>query len=252
MLDILELLASTGRAMTHAEIARRTGIPKSSLTQLLNNLDARGYVEQVQNSNAIRLGEGAFSLARRGRGTRELVEIAYPHMERLTAATGESSALSLLNDDMAERVCSVNSSQAVLYAMHVGVRAPLYAHSAGKTLLAWMSTAEREDYFQRIKLARLTDRTILSMAELRRQVQQIRATGIATSMGEFTPGIVGVAAPVRDIHGRVFASVGVAFPAARFSEARMNELEQALRTCSAAIGREAEERNLTVLPQILI
>jgi len=186
VLDILELLASTGRSMTHAEIARRNRIPKSSLTHLLRNLAERGYAEAMEGSLAFRLGDGAFALARRGAHTRELVELARPCLERLTAATGESSGMSLLHDDMAERICSVDSTHAVLYAMHVGVRAPLYANSGGKIFLAWMTAAEREAYFSRVKLVPLTDRTILSLGVLRRQLQRIRTEGFAYSMGEFT------------------------------------------------------------------
>jgi DNA-binding IclR family transcriptional regulator len=242
VLDILELLASTGRAMTHAEIGRRTNIPKSSLTQLLRNLADRGYDEPVEGSLAFRLGDGAFAVARRGAHTRELVELARPHMEQLTATTWESSGLSVLNDDMAERVCSVDSTHAVLYAMHVGVRAPLYANSAGKIFLAWMTTAEREAYFRRVRLVPLTDRTILSLAALRRQLHRIKSEGIACSMGEFTPGIVGIATPILDLHGRVFAAVGVALPAARFDDARRPVIENALRVCAQAIGKQAERR----------
>jgi len=232
--------------MIHAEIARRTRIPKSSLTQLLSNLAERGYIETVQDSSAVRLGDAAFTLARRGKGTRELVELARPYMEKLTASTGESSGLSLLTNDMAERVCSVDSAQAVLYAMHVGVRAPLYANSGGKIFLAWMTNAEREAYFNRVKLVPLTDRTILSIAALRRELQLVRTEGIARSVGEFTPGIVGVAAPIKDIHDRVFAAVGVAFPSARYTEARLNKISLALRTCAEAISAHAGQWGLAI------
>ncbi|RYZ00913.1 MAG: MarR family transcriptional regulator, partial [Comamonadaceae bacterium] len=57
VLDLLELLAGTGRAMTHSELARRSGIPKSSLTQLLRTLVQRGYVDQVPESLQFQLGE---------------------------------------------------------------------------------------------------------------------------------------------------------------------------------------------------
>ena len=129
-------------------------------------------------------------------GARELVDIARPHMERLTAATEESSGLSLLNDDMAERVCSFDSTQAVLYGTHVGVRAPVCANPGGKIFLVWMTTAEREAYFSRVKLVALTGEAILSLAALRRQLQRIRAAGIARSMGDFTPGIVGLSVAI--------------------------------------------------------
>lgn len=243
VLDILELLASTGRAMTHAEIGRRTSIPKSSLTQLLRNLAGRGYVEILDGALTFRLGDGAFAVARRGAHTRELVELARPYMEQLTALTGESSGLSLLNDDMAERVCSVDSSHAVLYAMHVGVRAPLYANSGGKLFLAWMTPPELDAYFRRVALVPLTDRTIRSISILRRQLLRIRSDGIACSIGEFTPGIVGVAAPLLDVHGRAFAAVGVALPAARFDDAHRKAIEQALRDCAKAICKQVESRN---------
>ncbi|MDM0048820.1 IclR family transcriptional regulator [Variovorax sp. J22R115] len=245
VLDILELLASTGRAMTHAEIGRRTAIPKSSLTQLLRNLAERGYVEPLEGSAAFRLGDGAFAVARRGARTRELVDYARPFLEQLTAATGESSGLSLLNDDMAERICSVDSSHAVLYAMHVGVRAPLYANSGGKIFLAWMAAAEREAYFRRVKLVPLTNKTILSIAALHRQLHRIKSEGIASSIGEFTPGIVGVAAPILDIHGKAVAAVGVALPSARFDDTRQRLIEQALRNCAQAIGAQASRRTLS-------
>ena len=241
VLDILELLAATGRSMTHAEIARRTGIPKSSLSGLLTNLVERGYAESIEGPASYRLGDGAYALARQGARIRELVITAQQHLETLTAVTGESSGLSLLREDMAERVSSADSSHAVLYGMHVGTRAPLYANSAGKVFLAWMTVAEREAYFDRVKLAPLTQNTILSVAVLRRQMNQIRAEGVARSVGEFTPGIVGVAVPVLDAHGKLLASVGVALPASRFDDAHRQRIEKALLRSAAAIANEFQK-----------
>lgn len=238
VLDILELLASTGGHLTHAEIARRTGIPKSSLTGLLRNLLRRGYVDTGEGTSAVRLGDGAFELVRRGDGTRELVRVALPHMEALTRATGESSGLSILNGDTAERVANVESEKARFYAMHVGVRAPLYAHSGGKVFLAWMSAAEREAYLARTPLKPLTGQTILSAAVLRKQLARVRSDGFACSMSEFTPGIVGVAVPVKDVLRKVFCAVGVALPSERFGDGPSRRIVQALALCASAIERD--------------
>ena len=245
ILDILELLASTGRALTHSEIARRSGIPKSSLSQLLRNLVERGYVELELDCQVFRLGEEAFALARRGVRTRKLIELANPHLQALTDETGESSGLYILNDDMAERVCSVNSKHALLYALHPGVRAPLFAHSGGKVFLAWMSNSDRESYLQRVKLVALTDKTIRSNSMLRRQIQCIRADGIAYSLGEFTPGVVGVAVPILDVHGRVLASVGVALPASRFNSTRLVLFAKELHICARAIIDAVEQQPMS-------
>lgn len=244
VLDILELLASTGRSMTHSEIARRLNVPKSSLSQLLRNLTVRGYVEMAEESQAYRLGEGSFALARRGGQTRELVALARPHLEVLTAATGESSGLYLLNKNMAERVCSVNSKNALLYALHEGVRAPLYAHSGGKIFLAWLSGNDRENYLRQIRLVPLTDKTIVSVSVLRRQLQRIRSEGIAYSMSEFTPGVIGVGVPIFNIHGRILATLGLALPAARFDRTRLSAFAEKLHIGAQAISDDVKQHSI--------
>ena len=240
VLDLLELLASTGRAMTHGELARRTGIPKSSLTPLMRNLEQRGYVEQVEGKQQFQLGEGAYALARRGAHSRDLVRVSEPWLHRLMRSTGESAGLSVLRDDMAERIASAETSKAMLYSVHVGVLQPLYASSAGKVLLAWLPAAEREAYLRRVKLLPRTEQTIRSAAVLRRQLQTVREEAVAWSLGEFTAGIVGIAMPVLDVHGRAIASVGIALPESRLSEARRKELVEAVRAASRGISKAIE------------
>ncbi|OVZ60578.1 hypothetical protein CDO44_07555 [Pigmentiphaga sp. NML080357] len=236
VLDLLELLASTGRAMTHAEISRRTGIPKSSLTALLHNLVGRGYIEQLQDSQQFQLGEGAYALARRGAHNRDLLRASEPWLQRLTRDTGESAGLSVLRNDMAERIASSQSPKAVLYSVHAGVMQPLYASSAGKVLLAWLPPAEREAYLQRVKLQPRTEQTIRSAAVLRRQLHQIREEGVAWSFSEFTAGIAGLAVPVLDVHGRALAAVGLAMPASRLEDARKQKLVRVLRHAAVEIA----------------
>lgn len=238
VLDLLELLASTGRTMTHAEIGRRTGIPKSSLTALLHSLETRGYVEQAAGSLQYQLGEGTYALARRGAHNRDLLQASARWLQKLMDATGESAGLSVLRDDMAERISSSQSPQAVLYSVHVGVMQPLYASSAGKVLLAWMSAAQREAYLRRVSLQPRTERTIRSIAVLRRQLRRIREEGVGWSFGEFTAGIVGIAVPVLDVHGRAIASLGLALPDSRLDEPRKEVLVTQLRQTAEGISQE--------------
>ena len=228
--------------MTHAELGRRTGIPKSSLTALLRNLAQRGYVDQLAHSQEFQLGEGAYALARRGAHSRDLVRCSEPSLQRLMRATGESAGLSVLRNDQAERIAAAESAKAVLYSVHVGVLQPLYASSAGKVLLAWMPAPEREAYLRRVKLQPRTDQTIRSTAVLRRQLQQVRDEALAWSFGEFTAGIVGMAVPVLDVHGRAVAAVGLAFPASRLDEARQKKLVAALHATAQEIALAVEAR----------
>ena len=61
VLDLLELLCSSGHPLTHTELSSALSIPKSSMSQLLGNLERRGYLSFQGRS----LGPGrrAFRLA---------------------------------------------------------------------------------------------------------------------------------------------------------------------------------------------
>jgi DNA-binding IclR family transcriptional regulator len=234
--DLLELLAGTGRAMSHAELSRRTAIPKGSLTALLRNLVARGYVEYLERTQDYRLGERAYELARRGAHHRDLVRLGQPWLDDLVRITGESAVLTVLRDDMAERIAAAETRRAVLYTTHVGVLSPLYTTSGGKILLAWLPLAEREAYLRKVSLRPRTEKTIRSVSVLRRQLAVIRDEGVAWSWGEFTAGLVGVSVPVLDVHGRAIAALGIALPESRFDELRQEAVLRALRSISAKLA----------------
>ena len=101
VLDVIELLARWGREMSHTEIADTLEIPKSSLTKLLKNLTARGFVEFVPLTKGYRLGEALIKIndSRRRRMRIELrqrrLELlprrrdGHPQRPRQPAARGE-------------------------------------------------------------------------------------------------------------------------------------------------------------------
>jgi DNA-binding IclR family transcriptional regulator len=246
VLDLLELLASTGGSMSHAELSRSASIPKGSLTPLLRNLVERGYVEQVERTHTYRLGERSYALARRGAHHRDLVKISQPWLDRLVRLTGESAILVVLREDLAERIAAAASSRAVLYTTHVGVVSPLYTTSGGKILLAWLPPDEREAYLRNVSLQPKTDKTIRSVSVLRRQLQTARDEGVAWSWSEFTVGLVGMSVPVLDVHGRAIAALGVTLPESRFDEERKGGLLGALRSTAgeiaAAVAKAASKK----------
>ncbi|RYY84965.1 MAG: hypothetical protein EOO24_37085, partial [Comamonadaceae bacterium] len=87
-----------------------------------------------------------------------------------------------------------------------------------------------------LQLQPRTETTIRSVTVLRRQLQAAREEGVAWSMGEFTVGIVGIALPVLDAHGRAIAAVGVALPAERLDEVRKAKILHALRNAARGIA----------------
>ena len=194
VLDLLELLTRRGKALSHTELSLALGIPKSSLTQLLRNLTDRGYLLFSPGPNTYEPGPGFFALLRQGHEGFNLVALARPVLEKLTGATHESSSFNVYRKDYVERMCGVDSPQALTYRMTVGTRFLLYSSSAGKAVLATLPENERDRYLARVRLEQRTESTVKSVAELRRQVAKIAKAGVAYSHGEYLPGIVAVGA----------------------------------------------------------
>lgn len=233
-LDLLEILANSDRSLSHAELALRAAIPKSSLSQLLRTLQSRDYIQSLGPNGPYRLGASAVNLIRHGLHIQRLVTQARPHMEKLALEARYSCGLNILRGDIVERVLGVTAADAQGYAMHEGVRAPLYASSSGKLFLAHMASEDVESYLARVQLRPITSRSLHSSKELRRQIRLAREEGVAYSKDEFTNGIVGVSVPILSAHWRMTASLGLAVSSMEF-DARKDALLVTLRKAAHGI-----------------
>ena len=238
VLDLLELIAARAKPLSHTEIAHALGIPKSSLTQLLRNLTGRRYLRFAPGPNTYELGPSVFALLRQRNEDVDLVAAAGPILERLTAATHESSALSLFRKDYVERVCGVDSPQALTYRMTPGTRFLLYSSSIGKAVLAALPERERERYLARVKLVPKTDATVRTIAELRRHLARAAREGVASSHGEHMPGVSAIAIALRRPDGTPIGAINVAIPRIRYAASLKALCVRELLAARSALERE--------------
>lgn len=211
-------------------IAERTGHDKSQVSRTLKALASSGLVERDPESLAYRLGWRLFTLAARAADLR-LLEAARPLLMRLVKDVGERAHLSVLQGPEVLTLLSQSPPHAVQVAGWVGRTVPAYCTSAGRALLI---------DFDRTALTALLDgedwqskgpNAPRDIDELDARLRVCRTRGWAFSDEEFEPGVVGIAAPVRDFRGRVTASLNVSAPKFRL-KGRIEET--ALRTKNAA------------------
>jgi DNA-binding IclR family transcriptional regulator len=203
--------------MSHTQLAMALAIPKSSLTQLLRNLTGRGYLTFSPGPNTYELGPAFFELLRQGHEGFNIVALARPILEKLTAATHESCSFNRLRKDHVERVCGVDSPHTLTYRMLIGSRFELYGSSAGKAVLAALPEKERERYLSRAQIEQRTEATVRSITELRRHLARVAKDGVAYSHGEHIPGVVAIAAAVRRQDAFPIGAINVVIPAIRFN-----------------------------------
>jgi DNA-binding IclR family transcriptional regulator len=199
------------------ELARETGLSKSSAHVLLTTLHEERFLDRNTATGRYRLGLaavrlGVIALSRTGFGA-----WSQERLEELSARTGESTTIGVLDDDSVLFLQRVGSREVLRVELTVGARVALHASALGKVLLAYAPDAERTALLDRLQLPRLAERTITSRRALEADLARVRRRGYAESVEEILPGISAIAAPVRDWTRRVVAGVSVSGPTSRFA-----------------------------------
>jgi DNA-binding IclR family transcriptional regulator len=104
----------------------------------------------------------------------------------------------------------------------VGQHIPLHATSNGKVLLSGLDDDRLGDVLRR--LPAYTDTTITKRSKLRHELDRVRADGYAVAVDELEVGLAAVAAPIRNAHGDVIASMSVSGPTFRMPADRIDNV----------------------------
>jgi IclR family transcriptional regulator, pca regulon regulatory protein len=206
-LDVIRAFQPRQPVMSLAAVAGATGLFRPTARRILLTLEQLGYV---------RATDGGFELTPRVLElgmcyvlSRNLWEVARPHMERLVARTHESSSIAQLDGSDIVYVARVAVPKIVTLAVTIGTRFPAMPTSLGKVLLAALPPEEAERALAEPSRSGITPRWQPPAAERAAVLREVRARGWAFTDEQLAPGIRSVAAPLRDGDGRVIGALNV-------------------------------------------
>jgi DNA-binding IclR family transcriptional regulator len=238
---VLETLAAEGRPMGVADIGRRIGLSRSSMFRLAYTLQHMGFVEEVPETKALKLGARVLNIGYAYLASQTLIEIARPELEALRDRTSVSSHLAILDRGEILYLSCIQTKSGFLSTMNVGTRLPAYATPMGWLLLTGRTAAQIAELYPERSYTRLTDQTPRNAAELARRIAAAASAGHAISHGAVEAGGSSIAAPVRDRDGRVVAAIDIsapdsAFDLAKFESRDVPEVVAAANRISARLG----------------
>ncbi|UPK76050.1 IclR family transcriptional regulator [Nocardioidaceae bacterium SCSIO 66511] len=237
-ISVLEVLAHAGQAGV-TEIAAELGVHKSTAFRLVASLEARELVEQDSERGKYRLGLGILRLAGATTARLDVVQEARPKARTLAVETGETVNIAVLSDGAALYLDQVAGSSAVQSHNWAGQRIPLHATSNGKTLLSGLTDEQIRRETGR-RLSAYTPKTVTDHATLLAEVAEVRTAGYSVVSDELEIGLTAVAAPLRNAHGDVVASLSVSGPTFRFDadnvESARKHVVAAAEEISARLG----------------
>jgi len=233
---VLELIANAEQPPSLDDLTRASGLPKPTVYRILGLL-ARGDLvqrEPFEKRYVVGPRVSALSLAVQVRsplrGERHAI------LERLVEEIGETCNFTMLDGSEVLYVDRVETLANVRLHVKAGSRVPLHCTASGKLFLAFLPPAQVRTLLGPRPLKRYTERTIVDLAALERELRKVRSSGIATDIGEYLEGSVCLAVPVGDPQGRVCAAIAVHGPAPRMTLKKGIEFLPALKRAAASIS----------------
>jgi DNA-binding IclR family transcriptional regulator len=138
----------------------------------------------------------------------------------------------------------VESSHLIRMNSYEGKRLPLHSTATGKTLLAWLDEEKIGEIFKKIKLTRLTGKTITKVADLKRNLELVRKRGWAFDDRENEAHIRGIAAPILNIKGDVIAAISLAGLETQINPDNLIDLSELVKTTAQKISAQMGNMSL--------
>jgi DNA-binding IclR family transcriptional regulator len=228
-----------GRSHGVRDVARDLGLPKSTVSRLIIDLaDARLLVQD--GTGRYRLGAGAARLGQAYLQGLDVRTVAASFMTDLQERSAETVGLHV-REGLERVVIATQESKATIRSgFSIGERLPMHAGAGAKVLLAFETDEVREQLLGTLKLTPLTDRTILDVSQLERELDSVRAQGYAMSANEVSLQSASLAAPIFDGDSRLAAALVLTGPVFRMTpevlEALTPLMVDAAREISARLG----------------
>lgn len=129
----------------NAEIADRTGLPRSTVSRLTQTLVDCGYLQYDFAANAYRLGVPVLSLGHAMKQGLEILEIALPYMKEVAERLSINVGLAVADGNEMVYLESVRRNQAEMFRRVVaGSRVPVELTALGRAYLATLTKPERK------------------------------------------------------------------------------------------------------------
>ncbi|MFT4066313.1 IclR family transcriptional regulator [Paraburkholderia sp.] len=221
---VLTLLGNARRPMTLSELAATLGTAKTTLHRITTQLERLGYLQREPGTRFLLVARPMVDLAVSIVSTATITGRRHAILRGFCEKVGESVTLGMRVGDEIAYLDDVTTEAGLMLKIRTGLRAPMHCTSIGKLFLAHMDEQEWQDYAMR-PLQRFTEKTLTDIADLRRQLDEIRRTDFALSDEEFVRGVIGAAVPVYDGSRRLLAGLSISAPAARMTSAQLRKLK---------------------------
>ena len=240
-LSVLGMFDARTRSLSMQEIAARLGLSTSAVYRILFTLTQMGYLNKCNTQ--YELGSRVISDGFSYLASRDIVEVAMPHLNALRDRTSLSCHLSIREQTDSLYLFRAFAAQRLSVNIPVGTRIACHCTAMGRMLLTGLDEGQLGALYQHIRLDDYPTPAPRTLPELQAMIAGDRARGWVLHRSDYSTAI---ATSIRDHKGEVSAAINLSGPDAVMDPpgARDRFLEL-LRECSARISQDLGYRDVT-------
>ncbi len=211
-LEILRCFRPGEKYLSNTEMAKRTGMPKPTISRLTYTLSKLGYLGFSSDRGQYYLGSGVLSLGNSLLSNLDVRKLARPAMRELAEHSQASVAIGIRDRLDMVYIETCRSTSAVTLRRDVGSRLPIATTAMGKALLCALPQAERDFLMDHIRLNN-EEKWPQIKTNLEQALKDYQDYGFCITVGEWESNINSVGVPLIDPNGEEMMAFNCGGPA---------------------------------------
>jgi len=206
-LSVINAFDDQRRQMTLSDVARAVDLPRATVRRALATLVELGYLEI--EGRLFRPAPGILRLAIAYLSSNPVSSVLQPICERISRQVDASCSVAVLDGDEAVMIARAVPTRPSSVGLGVGYRLPVFCSALGRVLASTMSDSQLDSYLARLVPVRFTRQTVVSKAEIRRLIFDVRKKGYALADQEAEVGIRSIAVALTRFDGKPVAALNI-------------------------------------------
>ncbi len=194
-LEILRAFRPGDGALGNQDIARRTGLPKPTVSRLTYTLMKLGHLVYLERLGKYQVGPAVLSLGYLALSNMAVRQVARPHLQALAdyanlpVALGSRDRLSMIYLETGR------GKDTMTLSLDIGTRIPLATTAMGRAFIAGLPERER-DYLLDLLSRRYKTRWRALKRGIEQAIREVEERGFCASFGDWQSDIFAVGAPL--------------------------------------------------------
>jgi len=234
-LYILEVLAAAGTPLTPTAINAHLGLPKPTIHRLCQKLEAEGFLEADLEGGGYRPGPRLRSVASGVITFASFAQARHAILQRLSEEIGETCNITIPESEGMRYLDRVETRWPLRVAFPIGGHVPFHCSASGKLYLSSLCPVARDKLIAALTLQPCGPNAITDPQALVPALEKIAQDQLGTDDEELVDGMVAIAVPICDDHGRLVATLAVHAPVHRMTLAEAAAKAPLLRAAAQAL-----------------